>query len=144
MVFLLASGGFAFSTQGLNDAGQIAFLAETANGISAIYRADPDNDGDGVPVNVDVCSDTVIPETVPTVRLGVNRFALTDGDGDFDTTAPMGRGPQKSFTIEDTEGCSCEQIIEVLGLGKGHSKFGCSISAMEDFIAQVDNTGGSP
>ncbi len=35
------TGGFAFSTQGLNDSGQIAFLAETANGISAIYRADP-------------------------------------------------------------------------------------------------------
>ncbi len=43
----------------------------------------------------------------------------------------------KSFTIESTACCSCEQIVDELGLGKGHEKFGCSISAMEDWIAIV-------
>lgn len=101
-----------------------------------------DADGDGVLDEDDACSDTVIPESVPAIRLGVNRFALTAaGDGfTFDTTAPPGKGqgPQRSFTIDDTAGCSCEQIIEQLGLGEGHNKFGCSISAMEDWIARVN------
>ena len=101
-----------------------------------------DADNDGVLDQDDACPNTVIPESVSTIRLGVNRFALTAaGDGfTFDTTAPPGKGqgPQKTFTIEDTAGCSCEQIIEQLGLGEGHTKFGCSISAMEDWIAVVN------
>ena len=97
-----------------------------------------DRDGDGVLDNDDVCDGTVIPEDVPTVRLGKNRFALTDDDGIFDTNSPNGRGPGRSYTIEDTAGCSCEQIIEAQGLGNGHTKFGCSISAMDDWVALVN------
>ncbi len=96
-----------------------------------------DSDGDGVADPVDFCPDTVIPESVPTSRLGVNRFALVDDNGIFDTTSPQGRGPRLTFSIEDTAGCSCEQIIAELGLGKGHEKFGCSISAMEDWVEVV-------
>ena len=100
----------------------------------------PDSDGDGVPDRLDVCSDTVIPEGVPTKGLGVNRWALVDGDGIFDTTLPPGGGksPQLAYTIEETAGCSCEQIITALDLGKGHEKFGCSISAMETFLEFVN------
>lgn len=94
-----------------------------------------DSDGDGVPNSEDVCADTVLPEDVPTIALGTNRWADVDGDGVFDTTLPNGNGPGLSFTIEDTAGCSCEQIIDALSLGKGHTKFGCSISAMEDWIS---------
>ena len=99
-----------------------------------------DDDGDGVLNDVDACPDTVIPEsTVPAERLGVNRWALVDADGTFDTTAPYGGGvgPMKSFSIEDTSGCSCEQIIDILLLGGGHTKYGCSISAMEEFIISL-------
>lgn len=53
-------------------------------------------------------------------------------------TAPAGNGPGLNFTIEDTAGCSCEQIIAVQGLGKGHEKFGCSTGAMEDWVALVN------
>ncbi len=76
---------------------------------------------------------------MPTRALGVNRFALTDGDTDFETTSPPGGGggPGQSFTTGDTAGCSCEQIIEALELGNGHRKFGCSISAMEAWTALV-------
>ena len=102
--------------------------------------ADIDSDGDGVLDSVDVCPATVIPESVPRRRLGVNRWALVDDDGNFDTTPPRGggRGPGLSFTIDDTGGCSCEQIIQALDLGKGHSKFGCSTSAMEAWVALVN------
>lgn len=62
-------------------------------------------------------------------------WADVDGDGIFETINPKGSGPQLSFTIEDTMGCSCAQIIQTLGLGEGHKKYGCSIFAMQDWIA---------
>jgi len=105
-----------------------------------------DADDDGVPDDVDVCLGTVIPESVPTVRLGVNRYALVDEDGIFDTTAPGKRrskapgrgGPVSYFTVGDTGGCSCEQIIEAQHLGKGHEKFGCSLGAMRNWVKLVN------
>jgi MYXO-CTERM domain-containing protein len=81
-----------------------------------------------------MCPDTVLPETVPTVRLLVNHFADVDGDGVFDTVSPNGWGPQRYYTLADTYGCSCEQIIVALGLGIGHRKHGCSIGAMDRWI----------
>ena len=100
-----------------------------------------DSDDDGVPDNDDFCpDDTAIPEGVPTSgALNPNHWALTDGDGIFDTVIKgKGKGPNRSYTIEDTAGCSCEQIIEIQGLGDGHSKHGCSISAMDDWIDFVN------
>ena len=102
-----------------------------------------DDDADGVPNNADQCPATTLPEHVPTERLGTNRFADVDGDGIFETTAPKGKkgkkgkGPQKSFDLGDTAGCSCEQIIEAQGLGKGHVKYGCSIGAMKSWVLRV-------
>ena len=97
-----------------------------------------DTDNDGASDADDNCPNTVIPESLPTRSLGVNRFALVDGDGDFDTTPPNGVGPRRSYTTADTAGCSCTQIIEALGLGDGHAKFGCSISAMDDWVELVN------
>jgi hypothetical protein len=94
-----------------------------------------DADDDGVCGDVDECPCTELPEDVPTVALGTNRWADVNGDGVFDTTLPNGVGPSRSYTIEDTHGCSCEQIIEELQLGEGHEKFGCSISAMDTWIS---------
>ncbi|MCP4204281.1 MAG: hypothetical protein GY769_20390 [bacterium] len=99
-----------------------------------------DFDGDGVGFDLDVCPGTAIPEGVPTRSLGTNRWALVDGDGVFDTTPPNGNGPGLSFTIEDTAGCSCEQIIEAQGLGNGHTKFGCSIGAMRTWVGLVNGS----
>ena len=130
-----AAGSYVNVTSDLDTNG-----LRVADATSAVLTviADVDGDDDGVDDAVDACPNTVIPEGVPTERLGVNRFALVDGDGIFDTTPPNGKGPQASFTIEDTKGCSCEQIIDILGLGNGHTKFGCSLSAMRDFVALID------
>jgi hypothetical protein len=99
-----------------------------------------DSDGDNVLDRDDLCPSTVIPEiSVPSIELGVNRFALVDNDFDFDTTPPKGKGPQRSYATTDTAGCSCEQIIDQLGLGKGHTKHGCSISAMDEWVEHVKN-----
>jgi hypothetical protein len=113
-----------------------AFLAEPATATLTVFEP-IDSDGDGVLDDDDFCPGTVIPEGVPTVRLGVNRFALVDEDHIFDTTPPRGRGPAVEFTTADTAGCSCEQIIVEMDLGKGHTKFGCSLGAMRDWVDLV-------
>jgi hypothetical protein len=107
---------------------------------AAYFRIDPrpDDDGDGVWNGDDLCADTRIPEGVPTMELGVNRWALVDRDGYFDTKLPAGDGPKRSYSIWDTAGCSCEQIIANMALGAGHTKFGCSISAMDAWIDWID------
>ncbi|MBT8069663.1 MAG: lamin tail domain-containing protein [Gammaproteobacteria bacterium] len=97
-----------------------------------------DSDGDGVTDEADYCPGTVIPEAVPTIVLRTNRFALTDDDRIFDTTEPNGTGPQASFDIFDTAGCSCEQIVVEQGLGKGHLKFGCSLGEMEEWVELIN------
>ena len=98
-----------------------------------------DADGDEVCGDVDLCPGTANPESVPLVRLGINRWALCGADSIFDTTPPKGRGPRRSYSTEDTRGCSCEQIIEELDLGKGHSKYGCSIGAMDTWVEFASN-----
>ncbi len=70
-----------------------------------------DTDNDGVEDALDFCPDTVIPEDVPTRYLGILRYALTDDDTTFNKS-----WGESSFTLEDTGGCSCEQIIELSGL----------------------------
>lgn len=107
-----------------------------------------DGDLDGVPDHLDVCPGTEIPEGVPTVRLGTNRWALVDDDFYFDTNAPgrgklagfseMSRRPMEIFSTTDTAGCSCEQIIEKMGLGQGHVKFGCSTGVMRTWVRRVN------
>ena len=98
-----------------------------------------DSDGDGVADPNDLCPGTVIPESVPFVRLGVNRYALVDDDGVFDTSeaADGAHGPEATFTIEDTAGCSAEQIIEEAGLGQGHLDFGLSFGAIRDWMSDL-------
>jgi len=100
-----------------------------------LITVDVDTDSDGVNDGDDLCPATAIPEGVPLRVLKPNRWALTDGGFDFDTVRRgQGQGPNRSYTTEDTAGCSCEQIIENQGLGNGHTKFGCSISAMDDWV----------
>jgi hypothetical protein len=97
-----------------------------------------DDDGDSVPdlfgSIADACPATAIPEAVPIVTHGVNRWALVDADPIFDTVTRDGKPAKRSYTTTDTGGCSCEQIIVELGLGTGHEKFGCSTSALEQWI----------
>jgi len=111
--------------------------------LDAVTVRSIDQDGDGVPDGEDACPDTGTSDSdagVPEVALGVNRWADVDGDGVFDTRNPPGggHGPQRSFTMEDTAGCNCAQIIDALDLGAGHRKFGCSIGAMKEWLDLVE------
>ena len=133
----------------LNDDGYMDIVAGNYEGqVQLLLRIPPDADGDGIADNVDYCpEDTVIPELVPTKRLGVNRWALVDDDDVFDTVLPRGggTGPGLAFTLADTAGCSCEQIIAINGLGDGHVKFGCSGGAMRVWVSSMhdDVDGGN-
>jgi hypothetical protein len=99
-----------------------------------------DADADGVLDGADVCPGTAIPEAVPTVRLLPLHYALVDGDTTFDTRwPPFGGIVPSSITVEDTAGCSCDQIIAELGLGAGHRKFGCNLGVMAYWIFTVNH-----
>ncbi len=98
-----------------------------------------DSDGDGVTDDLDVCPGTEIPEGAAMVKLGVNRYALTDDDRNFDTTRPNGKSPYVPYDIFMTAGCSCEQIVSAQHLGKGHMKYGCSIGAMSNWLDLVNS-----
>ncbi|MCO4745784.1 MAG: carboxypeptidase regulatory-like domain-containing protein [Proteobacteria bacterium] len=97
--------------------------------------AENDADADGICGDVDECPDTVsdLEAGVPSVHLGRLRWADIDGDGVFDTVDPNGQGPGRAYTMEDTHGCGCAQIIELLDRGAGHERFGCSISTMDEW-----------
>ena len=86
-------------------------------------------------------SSEICPETeTDTMQLQTNRW-MFNGTA-WITKLPNGTGPQKSYTIEDTQGCSCKQILDWLhenhpeeyGNMLGHYKYGCSISIMDAFI----------
>jgi len=74
----------------------------------------------------------VAPETAPTAGLKPNHYALINGDWTFDTLAGS-----SAITVQQTAGCSCEQIIVKMGLGSGHRKNGCSQEVMNRWMLFV-------
>ncbi len=62
---------------------------------------------------------------------------MVDGDDMFDTTARNGNGPMRTYSIAETGGCNAEQIATTMDLGNGHWKYGVSIGAMDEWVAQV-------
>ncbi len=73
------------------------------------------------------------PEGLPTRVLRTRRYALT-GVPDRETFESDNK---TVFTIADTGGCSCEQIIARLGLGGGQTRYGCSKSALSGWIIRL-------
>jgi hypothetical protein len=99
-----------------------------------------DADDDGICGNLDACPGTVIPEPVPTVTLRVNRYAVLgtqiNGIYVFDTVASAGNGPQPGFTLKNTDGCTCAQILaQTVGDKSNQYRYGCSASVIEGWIA---------
>jgi hypothetical protein len=75
-----------------------------------------------------------VADPVPLEELGTNRW-IWDGS-DWVTNSPKGKGPEVDFTMEQTHGCSCFQILATYDDPmEGHYKFGCSQSVLEEFIA---------
>jgi len=69
-----------------------------------------DEDGDGILNSKDLCAGTYMPEPVPTEYMLFKRYALTRDSFIFH------EGPRKKvgdYTLADTAGCSCEQLVDV-------------------------------
>ncbi len=90
----------------------------------------PDADDDGVADGDDACPGTDLSNDVrPTHE---NRFGA-DASGAF----VDGQGRPSGFTIVDTGGCSASQLIDRLGLGVGHRRFGISRGALLEAVATL-------
>ncbi|MDD5103220.1 MAG: hypothetical protein PHX93_02365 [Candidatus Peribacteraceae bacterium] len=86
-----------------------AWPAHSAMG-DRLGECEADDDGDGIANAEDFCPGTYVPEAVPTEFMLFNRYAL------MGTTGIFRQGPRKtvsSFSLSDTRGCSCEQLVDV-------------------------------
>ena len=112
------------------------------DGTTALRSADHDGtvlfvmsdaDADGVADDRDACAGTVVPEAVPLARLAEKRYALVNGDRVFDT--PPSKAERPAFTLDDTRGCSCGQILERIDPhGVGERLVGCSLGTMTNWV----------
>jgi predicted extracellular nuclease len=122
----------------INDDSPDNLALRTSDHDGLVLFVSEDADGDGVPNEQDLCAGTEIPESVPTQGLNPNHYALVDGDGIFDTvTKGKGNGGGDTYTVGDTGGCSCGQIVEALGLGNGLLKHGCPPGVMQNWVSMV-------
>ncbi len=100
-----------------------------------------DLDLDTIGDNADFCEATNLTDNVGTRGLGPNKWRLSSDGFTFEQGKPKGNGKGKGsggyYDLTTTGGCTCEQIIVELDLGKGHVKNGCSNSAMADWAAYV-------
>lgn len=101
---------------------------------------DDDVDGDGVLNDPDLCEETTDDDHWYSYNtpLGVNRWAYYE-DAWHQGTNGKQQGPKASFSIEDTFGCSCTQMLDMItelnvSDMNGHYKYGCSKSVIEDFV----------
>lgn len=69
-----------------------------------------DDDGDGIANAEDFCPGTYMPESVPLEYMLFNRYALT-GTSNIFRVGPW--DAVSSYTLADTRGCSCEQLVDV-------------------------------
>jgi len=97
-----------------------------------------DADLDGLGDNADVCDATALPDPVPLQKLGQNRWVV-DAGGNWITNAKKIKHP---YTLLETGGCGCADIIEEMELGEGHLKFGCASGVLDDWIAILNGDPG--
>lgn len=107
-----------------------------------------DSDDDGIGDSCDLCAATEIPERAPTRWLGIHHYALVDDDGVFDSHPWTWHWwwwwQPREYTLEDTRGCSCEQIITGLQLGPRHLRYGCGTGVMDYFTWIVSPPPSNP
>lgn len=98
-----------------------------------LVNAPTDSDGDGVLDFADACPNTDWPDTYPTTdRLGRGRYSLV-APPEF--AKNEGRVTVPDYTISDTNGCSCDQLVDGgFGIGSERSlkRRGCTRSTMDN------------
>jgi hypothetical protein len=112
--------------------------SEAVIGVASIHNSPEkgaDADGDGVADSADLCPGTMLPELIPTVELRGKRYADMSGDGVFESGNSR---TDQAYSVIDTGGCSAEQIIAQMQLGRGHIKYGLADSVLKAWIASVN------
>lgn len=105
---------------------------------AACHQVGTDRDGDGFEDWADACpACTSRPEGAPLEYLGVGRWALVDADDEFETVAAGKKPAPAPFTLVETGGCSCEQIVGATDAGDIHLRRGCATSLMEEWIGSL-------
>ncbi len=107
------SGGSSSSTSSSGGGG----TSSAASSAASSQPSNGDADGDGVANSKDFCPATAIPESVPTEYMTFDRLALTSPRGKSNTLPVFRDGPRKrvsKYTIADTRGCSCEQLLDAV------------------------------
>ena len=101
---------------------------------------DVDDDNDGVN---DCTTDECLDSVEDNIDLNPNQYAQNIDFGAFEC------GPNNDqsivYDMDLTRGCTCKEIVEKLGKGKGHLKKGCSPSVMEEWTgvsAEPDRKAG--
>ena len=98
-----------------------------------------DADGDGVHDDVDKCLGSAMPENVPTQSLRPNHYADLDGDAVLETNTGSTDSPviEDGYSLVDTFGCTCEQVLFCKPGGNGGEyKFGCTSGTMDIWMSQ--------
>ncbi len=93
-----------------------------------------DSDGDGVEDRHDACPATATPESRPTKTSRRTHFVLLDDDRVFDA---VGGSDQSFVTIDNTGGCSCEQILRSLDLWARLGDRGCPQRVLRNWAARL-------
>ncbi len=93
---------------------------------SSSINSNEDTDLDGIKNSDDLCPfSTTVPESVPTEYMTFERYALTGARGNVKKIPVFRTGPRKQvsdYTLEDTRGCSCTQLLDAIE-GKGYHRF---------------------
>lgn len=93
-----------------------------------------DSDGDSIADSYDQCPGTVFPEPpLAYGTLGTNRWALGDDGRQFVQADPQ-RGSSSPFTVDDTAGCSCMQILGEMGVSRQQQRLGCPTGVLREWI----------
>lgn len=118
-------------------AGCAAEPTEDPNRAGLVADESRDLDADGVVDTDDLCANTIMPEKAPSLGLTTQRHVMLDDSGMFSTRAADGEIGHGTFSIGDTAGCSCAQLIESMGLGDSHTRFGCTAFALQEWISTL-------
>ncbi len=98
-----------------------------------------DEDGDRV-IEGDYCPGTTA-DVAGSLKLNPNHWRYT-GTWWVKGMTRGGQSNSSAYSMADTRGCSCDQIIDIFAREtgydyEGHRKFGCSAGLIEDFMSLV-------
>lgn len=116
---------FTATVSGHNDVFRVFYHKTTCNESS-------DSDNDGVVNTIDRCPASMDDDVFHST-LGNYRLADVDGDGVFETKEKK-LIKNSNYSLSDTYGCTCSDILETLEYQKYYDKHGCTERLLKSWI----------